>query len=175
MPPRETRDFGGREHVLEYGIVADFGLVRAHQGDRKGNLRFRLSARNFNPLAGMSGRRVFAEVQELIEVDGLHPDDIHLPGVFVDDVLLASGTSPKQPTIARSAYMTQRGAPVSAGKASPGGWRWTCATATSSTSAWAFRCWSRGSSRRAPRSSCTPRTACWAWARRRRPTGRIPT
>ncbi|HEX3925559.1 MAG TPA: 3-oxoacid CoA-transferase subunit A, partial [Streptosporangiaceae bacterium] len=103
MPPRETRDFGGREHVLEYGIVADFGLVRAHQGDRKGNLRFRLSARNFNPLAGMSGRRVFAEVQELVEVDELHPDDIHLPGVFVDDVLLASATSPKQPTIAGSA------------------------------------------------------------------------
>lgn len=103
LPARETRDFGGREHVLEYGIVADFGLVRAHQGDRKGNLRFRLSARNFNPLAGMSGRRVFAEVQELLEVGGLHPDDIHLPGVFVDDVLLASGASPKQPTIAGSA------------------------------------------------------------------------
>ena len=101
MPERETRDFGGRPHVLEYGIVADFGLVRAHQGDRKGNLRFHLSARNFNPLAGMSGRRVFAEVQHLLETDELHPDDIHLPGVFVDDVLLASGTSPKQPTIAR--------------------------------------------------------------------------
>ena len=102
MPERETRDFGGRQHVLEYGIVADFGLVRAHQGDRRGNLRFHLSARNFNPLAGMSGRRVFAEVQHLLDNDALHPDDIHLPGVFVDDVLLASGTSPKQPMNARS-------------------------------------------------------------------------
>jgi 3-oxoacid CoA-transferase subunit A len=101
MPERETRDFGGREHVLEYGIVADFGLVKAYQGDRKGNLRFRLSARNFNPLAGMSGRRVFAEVQHLLEVDELSPDDIHLPGVFVDDVVLALATSPEQPTIAR--------------------------------------------------------------------------
>jgi 3-oxoacid CoA-transferase subunit A len=100
LPEREVRDFGGREHVLEYGIVADFGLVRAFQGDRKGNLRFHLSARNFNPLAGMSGRRVFAEIQHLVEVDELHPDDIHLPGVFVDDVLLASASSPKQPTIA---------------------------------------------------------------------------
>jgi 3-oxoacid CoA-transferase subunit A len=101
MPPRETRDFGGREHVLEYGIVADFALVKAFKGDRRGNLRFRLSARNFNPLAAMAGRRTFAEVQHLVEVDELHPDDIHLPGVFVDDVLLASGSSPRQPTIAR--------------------------------------------------------------------------
>jgi len=100
LPQREVRDFGGRAHVLEYGIVADFGLVRAFAGDRKGNLRFHLSARNFNPLAGMAGRRVFAEVQHLVEVDELHPDDIHLPGVFVDDVLLASQTSPKQATIA---------------------------------------------------------------------------
>jgi 3-oxoacid CoA-transferase A subunit len=90
LAERETRDFGGREHVLEYGIVADFGLVKAYQGDRKGNLRFRLSARNFNPLAGLSGRRVFAEVQRLLEVDELHPDDVHLPGVFVDHVVLAS-------------------------------------------------------------------------------------
>jgi 3-oxoacid CoA-transferase subunit A len=101
LPEREVRHFGGREHVLEYGIVADFGLVKAYQGDRKGNLRFRLSARNFNPLAGMSGRRVFAEVEHLLEVDGLQPDDIHLPGVFVDEVLLASGPSPKQPMITR--------------------------------------------------------------------------
>ncbi len=93
MTERETRSFGGREHVLEYGIVTDFALVKAYQGDRKGNLRFRLSARNFNPLAGMAGRRTFAEVQHLVAVDELHPDDIHLPGVFVDDVLLASGTS----------------------------------------------------------------------------------
>jgi 3-oxoacid CoA-transferase subunit A len=100
LPARETRSFGGREHVLEYGIVADFGLVKAFQADRKGNLRFRLSARNFNPLAGMAGRRTFAEVQHLVEVDELHPDDIHLPGVFVDDVLLASAALPRQGVIA---------------------------------------------------------------------------
>jgi len=100
LPAREVRDFGGREHVLEYGIVADFGLVKAYQGDRKGNLRFRLSARNFNPLAGMAGRRTFAEVQHLAEADELHPDDIHLPGVFVDDVLLASAASPRHGVIA---------------------------------------------------------------------------
>jgi 3-oxoacid CoA-transferase subunit A len=99
MAARETRVFGGRDHVLEYGIVADFGLVKAYQGDRKGNLRFRLSARNFNPLAGMAGRRVFAEVQHLLDTGDLHPDDIHLPGVFVDDVLLASAAAPKQPAL----------------------------------------------------------------------------
>jgi 3-oxoacid CoA-transferase subunit A len=91
VPAKEHRTIGGREYVLEEGIVADFGFVKAHSGDRKGNLRFRLSARNFNPLAGMSGRRTFAEVQHLVEVDELHPDDIHLPGVFVDDVVLAAG------------------------------------------------------------------------------------
>ena len=91
VPAKEHRTIGGREYVLEEGIVADFGFVKAHSGDRKGNLRFRLSARNFNPLAGMSGRRTFAEVEHLVEVDELHPDDIHLPGVFVDDVVLAAG------------------------------------------------------------------------------------
>ena len=98
LSEREVRTFSGREHVLEYGIVADFALVKADQGDRKGNLRFRLSARNFNPLAGMAGRHTFAEVQHLVGTGELHPDDIHLPGVFVDDVLLTSAQSPKQPT-----------------------------------------------------------------------------
>jgi 3-oxoacid CoA-transferase subunit A len=101
MPEREHREFGGREHVLEYGIVADFALVKAHKGDRRGNLRFRLSARNFNPLAAMAGRRTFAEVEHLARPGELEPDDIHLPGVFVDEVLLTSALSPKLPTIAR--------------------------------------------------------------------------
>jgi 3-oxoacid CoA-transferase subunit A len=100
LPAKESREFAGREHVLEYGIAADFALVKAHKGDPKGNLRFRLSARNFNPAAAMSGRRTFAEVDHLVAVDELHPDDIHLPGVFVDDVVLRSPTSPKQATAA---------------------------------------------------------------------------
>lgn len=98
LPAKESREFGGREHVLEHGIVADFALVKAHKGDPKGNLRFRLSARNFNPAAAMSGRHTFAEVEHLVPVDELHPDDIHLPGVFVDDLVLRSPDSPKQPT-----------------------------------------------------------------------------
>jgi 3-oxoacid CoA-transferase subunit A len=83
--------------VLEYGIVADFALVKACQGDPKGNLRFRLSARNFNPLVAMSGRYTFAEVEHLMETGELHPDDIHLPGVFVNEVLLRSDLSPRLP------------------------------------------------------------------------------
>ncbi|MGY1857123.1 CoA transferase subunit A [Modestobacter sp. SYSU DS0290] len=90
VPAKEHRLIDGREHVLETGIVADFGMVKAYAGDRKGNLRFRLSARNFNPLAAMSGRHTFAEVDRVVEVDELHPDDVHLPGVFVDDVVLTS-------------------------------------------------------------------------------------
>jgi 3-oxoacid CoA-transferase subunit A len=97
IPAKEHRDFGGRPHVLEYGIVADFALVKAYQADRKGNLRFRLSARNFNPLAAMAGRYTFAEVEHVVETGILHPDDIHLPGVFVDEVLLRSQLSPRLP------------------------------------------------------------------------------
>jgi 3-oxoacid CoA-transferase subunit A len=100
MRAKEYRDFGGREHVLEYGITADFALVKAYHGDRKGNLRFRLSARNFNPLAAMAGRYTFAEVENVVGTGELGPDDVHLPGVFVDEVLLASQLSPKQPAIA---------------------------------------------------------------------------
>jgi 3-oxoacid CoA-transferase subunit A len=101
MPEREHREFGGREHILEYGIVADFALVKAHKADRRGNLRFRLSARNFNPLAAMAGRHTFAEAEHLADPGELEPDDIHLPGVFVDEVLLSSALSPKLPAIAR--------------------------------------------------------------------------
>jgi 3-oxoacid CoA-transferase subunit A len=102
VPAKESRLINGREHVLEEGIVADFGFAKAHQGDRKGNLRFRLSARNFNPLAAMAGRRTIAEVEHLVEVDALHPDDIHLPGVFVDDVLLTTRATADQPLTERA-------------------------------------------------------------------------
>ena len=90
-PPKETRDFGPdgevREYVLEEAIVADFGLVRAWKGDRHGNLVYRDSARNFNPLAAMSGRLTIAEVEELVEPGELEPNNVHTPGVFVQRVL----------------------------------------------------------------------------------------
>lgn len=89
--PKELRRFDSlgepREYVLEEAIRTDFGLVRAAVGDRHGNLRFEKAARNFNPLAGMAGRITIAEVDELVEPGVLGPDDIHLPGIYVDRVI----------------------------------------------------------------------------------------
>ncbi len=80
---------GRKEFVLEQAIVADFGLVRAWRGDRHGNLVFRASARNFNPLAAMCGRLTIAEVEELVEPGELDPNEVHTPGVFVQRVVRA--------------------------------------------------------------------------------------
>ncbi|GAA2399271.1 CoA transferase subunit A [Actinomadura vinacea] len=85
--PKETRDFDGRPHVLERALRADFALVRAHQADRAGNLRYRLTARNFNPLAAMAGAVTIAETENL--VDGLDPDQVHTPGIFVQRLTTA--------------------------------------------------------------------------------------
>ncbi|MDQ0716806.1 3-oxoacid CoA-transferase subunit A [Streptomyces luteogriseus] len=87
-PPKETRDFAGRTYVLEHGITTDFALVRAWRGDRHGNLVFRKSAANFNPLAAMAGGIAVAEVEELVEPGALSPDEIHLPGVFVQRIVV---------------------------------------------------------------------------------------
>jgi 3-oxoacid CoA-transferase subunit A len=90
-PAKEVREFdtddGRRSFVLEHAIVCDFGLVRAWRGDRHGNLVFRDSARNFNPLCAMAGRVTIAEVEELVEPGQLPPNDVHLPGVFVQRVV----------------------------------------------------------------------------------------
>jgi 3-oxoacid CoA-transferase subunit A len=86
-PPKETRVFGGREFVLEEALTADFGLVRAWKGDRHGNLVYRDSARNFNPLAAMCGRITIAEVEHLVEPGEIDPNDVHTPGVFVQRVV----------------------------------------------------------------------------------------
>ena len=93
-PPKEVRTFttaeGEKEFVLENAIVADYGLVRAWKGDRHGNLVYRDSARNFNPLAAMCGRVTIAEVEELVEPGELNPNDVHTPGVFVQRVVALS-------------------------------------------------------------------------------------
>ncbi len=86
-PPKEVREFDGTPYVLEHGIRTDFALVRAARGDRHGNLVFRRSSRNFNPLAAMAGRVAVAEVEELVEPGEIDPDAVHLPGVFVQRVV----------------------------------------------------------------------------------------
>ncbi|GAA4061411.1 CoA transferase subunit A [Nonomuraea soli] len=83
--PKEVRRFDGREYVLERAITTDYALVRAARADRHGNLVFNKSARNFNPLAAMAGKVTIAEVEELTELD---PDEVHLPGVFVQRVVV---------------------------------------------------------------------------------------
>ncbi|MFD8568412.1 CoA transferase subunit A [Streptomyces sp. NPDC057694] len=86
-PPKERRDFGDRSYILEPAVTTDFALVRAARGDTHGNLVFHRSARNFNPLAAMAGAVTVAEVEELVEPGTLDPDEIHLPGVFVQRVV----------------------------------------------------------------------------------------
>jgi 3-oxoacid CoA-transferase subunit A len=93
-PAKETRTYrtpyGSKEFVLEEAIFADFGLVRAAKGDRHGNLVFRDSARNFNPLAAMCGRITIAEVEELVEPGEIDPNEVHTPSVFVQRVVALS-------------------------------------------------------------------------------------
>jgi len=85
---KEVKVFDGKEYILEKGIVADFALVKAWKADKLGNLVFRKTSRNFNPLAAMAGKITIAEVEEIVEVGELDPDHIHTPGVFVQRVLL---------------------------------------------------------------------------------------
>ena len=86
---KETREFDGKMYVMERGIVGDFSLVAAWKGDRYGNLVYRKSARNFNPMAATAGKVCIAEVEELVEVGELDPDNIHTPGIFVHRLVVA--------------------------------------------------------------------------------------
>ena len=86
---KETREFDGNHYVMERGIVGDFSLVAAWKGDRYGNLVYRKTARNFNPMAATAGRICVAEVEELVEVGDLDPDHIHTPGIFVHRLIVA--------------------------------------------------------------------------------------
>src|SRR5919107_2886728 len=86
---KETREFDGRQYVMERGIVGDFSLVAAWKGDRLGNLVYRKTARNFNPMAATAGRVCIVEVEELVEPGELDPDCIHTPGIFVHRLVVA--------------------------------------------------------------------------------------
>jgi 3-oxoacid CoA-transferase subunit A len=86
---KEAREIDGREYILERGIVGDFALVAAWRGDRLGNLVYRKAARNFNPMAATAGKVTIAEVEELVELGALDPENVHTPGVFVHRVVVA--------------------------------------------------------------------------------------
>jgi 3-oxoacid CoA-transferase subunit A len=83
---RESRSFNGRDCILETAITGDFAIVKAWKGDRWGNLVYRKTARNFNPMVATAGRITVAEVEELVEVGQLGPDQIHTPGIYVQRV-----------------------------------------------------------------------------------------
>ncbi len=83
---KETREFHGKMYVMEAWLRADFALVKAWKGDRFGNLVFKDTARNFNPMMAMAGTITVAEVEELVEPGELHPNEIHTPGIFVQRI-----------------------------------------------------------------------------------------
>jgi len=88
---KETREINGRHYVLEMPLVADFAFVKAHKGDRVGNLIYRRTARNFNPMMATAARVTIAEVEHLVEPGELDPDAVVTPGIFVRHVVQASG------------------------------------------------------------------------------------
>jgi 3-oxoacid CoA-transferase subunit A len=85
---KETRQFDGQWYVMEKSLTADVALVKAWKADKAGNLMFNKTARNFNPLAAMAGRVCIAEVEEIVEIGELDADQIHLPGIYVQRLVL---------------------------------------------------------------------------------------
>ena len=84
---RETREFGGRTYLMEEALHGDFAFVKAWKGDTHGNLVFRKTSRNFNPLVAKAARITIAEVEELVPAGELDPDEIHLPGIYVQRII----------------------------------------------------------------------------------------
>lgn len=86
---KEVKEFNGEKYVLETGLVADLSIVKAWKGDHEGNLIYRKTARNFNPMMATAGKKCVAEVEILVPTGELDPDQIHTPGIFVDRVVKA--------------------------------------------------------------------------------------
>ncbi|MEJ6711807.1 MAG: CoA transferase subunit A [Flavobacteriales bacterium] len=83
---KEVREFDGKAHILESALTADFAIVKAWKGDHAGNLIFKATAKNFNPVMAMAGKITIAEVEELVPVGELSPNEIHTPGIFVQRI-----------------------------------------------------------------------------------------
>jgi len=88
---KEVREFNNRQYLLEMGITTNFALVKAWKGDTFGNLIYRKTARNFNPMVATAGKITIAEVEELVPTGSLDPDSIHTPGIFVQRIYQGSG------------------------------------------------------------------------------------
>jgi 3-oxoacid CoA-transferase subunit A len=85
---KELRDFNGETYLMELALNPDIALVKAHRADKSGNLQFRYTARNFNPAAAMAGKICVVEVEEIVEVGAMAPDEVHLPGIYVHRIVL---------------------------------------------------------------------------------------
>jgi 3-oxoacid CoA-transferase subunit A len=85
---RETREFNGKEYLLEEGLTADFSLVKAWKADKLGNLVYRQTAQNFNPIMAAAGKYTIAEVEEIVEVGELDPNEIHTPSIYVQGLIV---------------------------------------------------------------------------------------
>ncbi|WP_407410995.1 CoA transferase subunit A [Acinetobacter sp.] len=91
---KELREFNGKEYILEHALTADVGLVKAYKADKAGNLIFRKTAQNFNPVCATAAKVCIAEVEEIVEIGALDPDEIHLPGIYVQRIIL--NTTPEK-------------------------------------------------------------------------------
>lgn len=85
---KELREFDGASYVMERALLPDVALVKAHRADKSGNLQFRFTARNFNPAVAMAGKITVVEVEEIVEVGDMAPDQVHLPGIYVHRIVL---------------------------------------------------------------------------------------
>ena len=85
---KEVRTYHGKEYILEESLTADVALVKAWKADKAGNLIFRKTAQNFNPVCAMAGKIAIAEVEEIVEIGDLDPDSIHLPGIYINRIVL---------------------------------------------------------------------------------------
>ena len=180
---KEVKEFDGEKYLMERGLFADLAIVHAWKGDTAGNLVYRKTARNFNPMMATAAKVTVAEVEHLVPAGEIDPDHIHTPGIFVKRIIEV-GTGKK-----RIEFRNTRPRPPA--RASGRNWRgslmaWTrdqmaaaprrnCATAITSISASAFRRWSRTTFPTASTSACRARTACSAWARSPMRARRTPT
>ncbi len=85
---KEVREFNGKDYILEESLTADVALVKAYKADKAGNLVFRKTAQNFNPVCAMAGKITIAEGEQIVEIGDLDPDEIHLPGIYVNRIVL---------------------------------------------------------------------------------------
>lgn len=85
---KETREFNGKQYIMEHSLTADVALIKAQKADKAGNLVFNKTARNFNPDCAMAGKITIAEVEELVEIGEIDPDHVHLPGIFIQRIVV---------------------------------------------------------------------------------------